>query len=102
MKFGFFVSRRNVWPVAWLYEALGVFRSDFYAWLKGGPSERARTDEALLPLIRSSFTTSRRTYGARRVWRDVGDGGIVRPAQDRAAYARQCLSGAATAAGAPQ
>ena len=71
MKFGFIEWRRNVWPVAWLCEALGVSRSGFHAWLGRGPSERARTDEALLPLIRSSFTTSSRTYGARRVWRDV-------------------------------
>ncbi len=71
MKFGFIERRRNVWPVAWLCEALGVSRSGFHAWLGRGPSERARTDVALLPLIRSSFTTSSRTYGARRVWRDV-------------------------------
>lgn len=71
MKFGFIEKHRNVWPVAWLCEALGVSRSGFHAWLGRGPSERARTDEALMPLIRSSFTTSSRTYGARRVWRDV-------------------------------
>jgi len=71
MNFGFIEKHRNVWPVAWLCEALGVSRSGFHAWLGRGPSERARTDEALMPLIRSSFTTSSRTYGARRVWRDV-------------------------------
>jgi putative transposase len=71
MKFGFIEKRRNVWPTACLWEALGVSRSGFHAWLGRGPSERAKTDEALIPLIRSSFSTSSRTYGARRVWRDV-------------------------------
>ncbi len=86
MKFGFIEWRRNVWPVAWLCEALGVSRSGFHAWLGRGPSERARTDEALMPLIRSSLTISIRIYGARRVWREgIGGGGVVRPAQDRAA-----------------
>jgi putative transposase len=76
MKFGFVSKHRGVWPVAWLCEALGVSRSGFHAWLKREPSTRARTDEALLPKIRSSFTMSARTYGARRVWRDVLETGV--------------------------
>jgi putative transposase len=76
MKFGFIAKHRNVWPVAWLCEALGVSRSGFHAWLKRGPSERERTDETILPVIRSSFTASARTYGARRVWRDVLETGM--------------------------
>ena len=71
MKFGFIAKHRGVWPVAWLCEALGVSRSGFHAWLGRAPSKRARTDEALMSTIRSSFVTSARTYGARRVWRDV-------------------------------
>ena len=51
MKFGFIAKHRSIWPVAWLCDALGVPRSGFHAWLHHGPSAR--------------------TYGARRVWRDV-------------------------------
>lgn len=76
MKFGFIAKHRTVWPVAWLCEALGVSRSGFHAWLKRGPSARSCMDEALLPAVRSSFTTSARTYGARRVWRDVLEAGF--------------------------
>jgi len=76
MKFGFIAKHRAVWPVAWLCEALGVSRSGFHAWLGRGPSARSRTDEALVPAIRSSFTASARTYGARRVWRDVLETGV--------------------------
>ena len=46
-------------------------RSGFHAWLGRGPSARAKADEALTPKVRASFIASSRTYGARRVWRDV-------------------------------
>jgi putative transposase len=71
MKFGFVAKHRGIWPVRWLCEALGVSRSGFHAWLTRPPSARTRSDEALAPKIRASFVGSDRTYGARRVWRDV-------------------------------
>jgi len=56
--------------------------SGFYGWLDRSPSRRAREDERLLGLIRTSFQASDRTYGsptmifatgasavARTVWR---------------------------------
>ena len=76
MKFGFIVKHRSVWPVAWLCEALGVSRSGFHAWLSRGPSARSRSDEAIVPAIKTSFIRSARTYGARRVWRDVLEAGL--------------------------
>ena len=71
MKFGFIAKHRSVWPVAWLCEALGVSRSGFHAWLKRGPCARSREDDAIMPAVKASFVASARTYGARRVWRDV-------------------------------
>ena len=71
MKFGFIAKHRSVWPVAWLCEALGVSRSGFHAWLHRGPSARTIVDEELTTKVRASFIASVRTYGARRVWRDV-------------------------------
>jgi putative transposase len=71
MKFAFIVKHRNIWPVAWLCEALDVSRSGFHAWLRRGPSLRAQQDDELTPRIRASFVASARTYGARRVWHDV-------------------------------
>ena len=62
MKFGFIAKHRSVWPVAWQCEALGVSRSGFHAWLNRPRSARARTDEAILPKVRSSFVASSRTY----------------------------------------
>jgi len=71
MKFVFIAKHRSIWPVAWLCEALGVSRSGFHAWLTRSPSRRAREDEEIGAKVRASLIASSRTYGARRVWRDV-------------------------------
>ena len=71
MRFAFIAKHRSIWPVAWLCEALAVSRSGFHTWLKRGPSARDRLDEKVTTSIRVSFVASARTYGARRVWRDV-------------------------------
>lgn len=71
MRFAFVAKHRGIWPVAWLCEALDVSRSGFHAWLHRVPSKRTRDDETIGAKVRASFTGSDRTYGARRVWRDV-------------------------------
>jgi putative transposase len=76
MRFAFIAKHRSIWPVAWLCEALDVSRSGFHAWLGRGPSGRSRDDEAIGGKVRASFVASDRTYGARRVWRDVLADGI--------------------------
>jgi putative transposase len=76
VKFGFVAKHRGIWPVRWICEALGVSRAGFYAWLDRPPSARATRDEALGREIRASFLASDRTYGARRVWRDVLAAGL--------------------------
>ena len=59
------------WPADWLCGALGVSRGGFYAWLTRPRSQRSRSDEELGAKVRASFLASDRTYGARRVWRDL-------------------------------
>jgi putative transposase len=76
MRFAFIAKHRSIWPVVWLCEALDVSRSGFHAWLNRSPSQKAREDGRLLDVIRRSFLGSDRTYGARRVWRDVLAEGI--------------------------
>ena len=71
MRFGFIAKHRSIWPVAWLCEALGVSRSGFHAWLNRPASRRSKDDEIIGARVRASFIGSARTYGARRVWRDV-------------------------------
>jgi putative transposase len=76
LKFGFIAKHRGVWPVNLMCEALGVSRGGFYAWLSRPPSQRSRPDEKLGVEVRQSFLRSDRTYGARRVWRDVLEQGL--------------------------
>jgi putative transposase len=75
--FGFIAKHRGVWPVVWMCDALGVSRSGFFAWLTRSPSARVRSDEVVSARVRESFLQSDRTYGARRVWRDVLESGIA-------------------------
>jgi putative transposase len=71
VKFGFIAKHRGIWPAEWLCEALGASRGGFYAWLTRPRSQRSRSDEELGAKVRASFLASDRTYGARRVWRDL-------------------------------
>ncbi len=71
MKFAFVAKHRGIWPAGWMCGALGVSRGGFYAWLTRPPSRRSRSDEELSAKVRTSFIGSDRTYGARRIWRDV-------------------------------
>ena len=75
--FGFIAKHRGIWPVSWMCDALGVSRSGFFAWLTRAPSARAKSDDVVRAKVRQSFLQSDRTYGARRVWRDVLEDGIV-------------------------
>ena len=77
MKFGFIAKHRGIWPTGWLCGALGVSRGGFYAWLTRPRSQRSRSDENLRTKVRASFLASDRTYGARRVWRDLLTEGIA-------------------------
>src|SRR4051795_10695409 len=76
VKFGFIAKHRGIWPANWMCEALGVSRGGFYAWLTRPRSKRSRDDEELGAKVRASFLGSDRTYGARRVWKDLAAEGV--------------------------
>lgn len=66
MKCVFIAKHRSIGPAAWL----------FHASLPRGPSARALADKVLARKVWASFVASARTYGGRRVWKDVSaDGG---------------------------
>ena len=48
-------------------EVLGVKRSGYYAWRRRGPSDRAKADAALTPVIEAAFQQGRGCYGVPRV-----------------------------------
>ncbi|MET4449910.1 hypothetical protein ABIB75_008224 [Bradyrhizobium sp. GM2.2] len=76
MKFVFIAKHRNISPVAWLCNAMDVSRSGFHARLNRSPSAKSRSDETVGQQVKVSFFASDRTYGARRVWRDVLADGV--------------------------
>lgn len=81
MKLVFIAKHRTIWRSlseiwAWLCEALGMSRPGFHAWLKRAPSARSRSDEIVSQQVKASFLASDRTYGARRVWRDLLADGV--------------------------
>jgi len=75
VRFAVIARHRGTWPLAWLCETLAVTRGGFYAWLKRPESAHAQRDTQLTAAIRTSFAESDRTYGARRVRRDLRDWG---------------------------
>lgn len=76
MTFAFVAKHRHIWPVSWMCDVLGVSRTGFHAWLKRPISARASYDAKLVMEIDKSFKASDRTYGARRIWRDVLEDGL--------------------------
>jgi hypothetical protein len=97
MKFVFIAKHRNIWPLAWLCQAMGVSRSGFHAWLNRTPSARSRSDEVVSLQVKATFLARGRTYGARPVWRDLLADGAECGLPDRATDAPADLAGAATA-----
>ena len=77
MTFAFIARHRHIWPVSWLCKVLEVSRAGFHAWLGRPASARAIQDAQLVTAIDKSFKVSDRTYGARRVWRDVLEDGLA-------------------------
>ena len=77
MRFAFIAKHRHIWSVSWLCEALEVSRSGFHAWLNRPTSTCEIHGAKLVMAIETSFKTSDRTYGARRVWRDVLEEGLA-------------------------
>ncbi len=71
MRFAFIARHRHIWPLTWLCKALEMSRSGFHAWLNRPHSARKVHDAQLVTAIAASFSSSDRTHGARRVWRDV-------------------------------
>jgi putative transposase len=76
VKFVFIAKHRGIWPANWMCEALGVSRGGFYAWLTRPRSKRSRENEELGTKVRASFLASDRTYGARRVQKDLAADGL--------------------------
>ena len=67
MRYRFIADNLRQFHVTTMCRVLEVSRSGFYAWLTGTKSRRAIANGCLLEKIRQVHTSSRRTYGGRRV-----------------------------------
>ena len=71
MRFAFIAKHREVWQTRRMCEALGVSRGGFYEWMSRPEAPRTQANRQLVVHIRTSFAQSDKTYGARRVVRDL-------------------------------
>lgn len=71
MKYGFIAGHRTVWPIRVMCRLMAVSPSGYYEWSGRQASDRDQANERLTGLVRQSFHASDRTYGSRRVWRDL-------------------------------
>jgi len=67
MKYRLIDQNRSHYRVRWMCAALDVSPSGYYAWRQRPESQRAQIDRTLLGRIREIHTSSRQTYGHRRV-----------------------------------
>jgi putative transposase len=71
VRYRFIKDNLRQFHVSTMCRALEVSRSGFYAWHKGAKSKRAVANDLLLEKIVKIHTKSRRTYGSRRVHREL-------------------------------
>ncbi len=76
MKYAVIAAHRQEFALGLMCRVLEVSRSGFYAWVRRGPSERARQDERLREAIRRAFHDSHGRYGSPRILRELRAQGI--------------------------
>ena len=75
MKYAWIEAHCKEFPIQLMCQILDVLRSAFYAWRKAPTSTRPSEDKALISLIKLSFQEGRKTYGTRRIKRDLAEQG---------------------------
>jgi transposase InsO family protein len=71
VRFTLIEAKKAQFSVVELCSALKVRRSGFYAWLRRGPSARAREDQQLGLDVKAVFKEKKRRYGSPRVAREL-------------------------------
>lgn len=90
MTYRFMVQNQQEFDVTVMCRALGVSRSGYYAWRKGGQmTQREQADEMLMPHIRQVFENSQATYGSPRIYAELKAQGCVCSRQRVARLMRQ-------------
>lgn len=71
MRYRFIKDNQSQFQVGTMCRVLDVSRSGFYAWLKRPKSKRAIANDKLLVKIEQAHKKSRKTYGSRRVHKQL-------------------------------
>ncbi len=77
MKYIFIAAHAGQFHIQRMCRVLDVPRSGYYAWQRRTPSSRAQANAALLALIQTEYTASRKTYGSPRIQAVLQRKGIV-------------------------
>ena len=77
MKYKFIKEQEGDISVKRLCYLLDVSRSAYYRWQQCGLSQRERSNQTLLPLIKQIHEQSRRVYGSTRVCNALRQQGIL-------------------------
>jgi putative transposase len=76
MIYRFIKEHSSEFPVKKMCQVFSVSRSAFYGWLTQPQSHRKEKDRVLIPEIKKIFTESDRTYGHRRIKKELKRRGI--------------------------
>ncbi len=75
MRYRCIDRRRHQYPVTMMGRLLEVSRSGYYAWRVRRESQRAKTDRALMRVIRRVHTESKEVYGSPKIVAELKDEG---------------------------
>jgi len=71
MRYRFIEMHRARWPLALMCRVLEVHRQGYHRWRKGRDPEQEKIRQELEVLIATIFTSSRGTYGVRRIYNEL-------------------------------
>ena len=91
-------ANQAAWPVRTMCRALGLSPSSYYAWLRRGPSPRARRDAQLTERIKDIWSANREVYRRPRIHAELQASGerIKTAATDSSLAAWQRVNSAET------
>ena len=74
-------ANQAAWPVRTMCRVLGLSPSGYYAWVRRGPSPRARRDAQLTEQIKEIWSANREVYGRPRIHAELQAAGRRRSAK---------------------
>jgi len=71
LRFHFIQTVKKAYPLCLLCKVMQVSRSGYYSWEKRDKSARDQERERLIPKVKEIHKTSRKTYGSRRIAKEL-------------------------------